>query len=176
MPSFNKMIILTAGFLAVFCIQASPSDIENYLVKTYKISEDAAFEYVSIAFDQEIMDPVLLLAIAAKESSMRSCATNPNGTATGLTQVIARYHGDKIEQIAGKNASRQALFDPRTSLMVGALIYKEAREKTNDRTSALMAYTIGFTGWKRDPSNISASQYAESVLHIYNKIKACISE
>ena len=66
------------------------------------------------------MDPTLILAVMAVESSFNPFAQSPVG-AQGLMQVMTKVHDDKYEAFGGSHAA----FDPVTNLRVGVQVLKE---------------------------------------------------
>ena len=66
------------------------------------------------------LDPTLILAIMAVESSFNPFAQSPVG-AQGLMQVMTKVHDDKYEAFGGNHAA----FDPVTNLRVGVQVLKE---------------------------------------------------
>ena len=66
------------------------------------------------------LDPTLILAVMAVESSFNPFAQSPVG-AQGLMQVMTKVHDDKYEAFGGSHAA----FDPVTNLRVGVQVLKE---------------------------------------------------
>ena len=66
------------------------------------------------------LDPTLILAVMAVESSFNPFAQSPVG-AQGLMQVMTKVHDDKYEAFGGTHAA----FDPVTNLRVGVQVLKE---------------------------------------------------
>jgi hypothetical protein len=66
------------------------------------------------------LDPTLILAIMAVESSFNPFAQSPVG-AQGLMQVMTRVHDDKYEAFGGVHAA----FDPVSNLRVGVQVLKD---------------------------------------------------
>ena len=71
------------------------------------------------------LDPTLILAVMAVESSFNPFAQSPVG-AQGLMQVMTKVHDDKYEAFGGSHAA----FDPVTNLRVGVQVLKECIRRT----------------------------------------------
>ncbi len=84
-----------------------------------KVAHATAAKYVSYAYEagkKWEVDPLLLLAIMKPESNYRQSARNKSG-ASGLMQVIPKWHREKIK---GRN-----IFNPKTNIDVAAQILNE---------------------------------------------------
>jgi soluble lytic murein transglycosylase-like protein len=85
--------------------------------------------------DRVGLDPTLILAIMAVESSFNPFAQSPVG-AQGLMQVMTRVHDDKYEAFGGNYAA----FDPVTNLRVGAQVLKECIGRAGSVEAGLRYY------------------------------------
>lgn len=102
-------------------------------LKQMELIVDTAFEE---AFKHQL-PPVLVLAIIQKESSFRPEARNPSG-ATGLMQVMPKYHADKIRHIRHP----AGLFNPQANIRIGVRILAEYVEwAEGDVSRALRRYS-----------------------------------
>ena len=81
------------------------------------------------------LDPTLILAIMAIESSFNPFAQSPVG-AQGLMQVMTRVHDDKYEPFGGNHAA----FDPVTNLRVGVQVLKECIARAGSLEAGLRFY------------------------------------
>ncbi len=112
--------------------------VAEYLSRRYRVSE-VAIEPLLVTAQQAGrtvgIDPMLLIAVMAIESSLNPFAESPMG-AQGLMQVMPRFHLDKI----GPEATAAALFDPATNIRVGAMALKEAIRKTGSLEKGLRQY------------------------------------
>jgi hypothetical protein len=81
------------------------------------------------------MDPTLILAVMAVESSFNPFAQSPVG-AQGLMQVMTKIHDDKYEAFGGSHAA----FDPVTNLRVGVQVLKECITRTGSLEAGLRSY------------------------------------
>jgi soluble lytic murein transglycosylase-like protein len=93
----------------------------TYLARRYHVADDAVRVVVSAAQSagkERQVDPLLILAVIAVESSMNPFAQSPVG-ATGLMQVMPDLHGGKFAEAQGP--VRGAL-DPVSNIRVGSQI------------------------------------------------------
>jgi len=83
------------------------------------------------------LDPLLILAVMAVESSFNPIAESVMG-AKGLMQVIPQYHQDKLRSPQGGELN---VLDPETNILVGAKVLREYASRTgNDLAAALGLY------------------------------------
>jgi soluble lytic murein transglycosylase-like protein len=128
--------------------------VAEFIAKRYRVAEDAAGEFVAMAYragDQHRVDPLLILAVMAIESRYNPVAESTMG-ARGLMQVIPRYHPEKLEPHGGADA----LLEPAVNIQVGAQILREYQRRFRDTETALQMYAGAFD----EPS----SSYAFKVL------------
>lgn len=103
------------------------------------------------------VDPVLLLAIAAVESSFDPQAVSSVG-AQGLLQALPRAHPEKFDRIREEGKSP---FDPVVSMDLGGQIYAEYRDRFDgNRILALQQYN----GNLKDKTH----RYSNKVLRAYD--------
>jgi hypothetical protein len=81
------------------------------------------------------LDPTLILAVMAVESSFNPFAQSPVG-AQGLMQVMTKVHDAKYEAFGGSHAA----FDPVTNLRVGVQVLKECIARSGGLEAGLRAY------------------------------------
>ena len=127
--------------------------LAEFIAKRYRVAEHAAGEFVAIAYragEQHRVDPLLILAVMAIESSYNPVAESVMG-ARGLMQVIPKYHPEKLELHGGE----QALLEPEVNILVGAQILREYHRRFGDLETALQMYAGAFD----EPT----SQYANKV-------------
>jgi soluble lytic murein transglycosylase-like protein len=98
------------------------------------------------------LDPTLILAIMAIESSFNPFAQSPVG-AQGLMQVMTKVHTDKYEGFGGNHAA----FDPVTNLRVGVKVLQECIRRAGSVELGLRYY-VGAT------SDATEGGYAAKVL------------
>ncbi|MBU6436448.1 MAG: transglycosylase SLT domain-containing protein [Betaproteobacteria bacterium] len=97
--------------------------VAEWLSRRYRIAPDPMAHMVAAAYDTAArlkLDPLLLLSVAAVESSFNPFVQSGVG-AQGLMQVMSDVHEDKFQRFGGT----QAAWDPVTSIKVGAVILKE---------------------------------------------------
>lgn len=129
------------------------------IVTRYKIKHDLAEEIVGMAHeeaDKQGVDPVLLLALVGVESSFNPKAVS-HANARGLTQVIARWHPEKVRPLLAQGRS---IMEPKANLSLGAQILAEYHRKfKGDRVLALQQYN----GSLKDRSR----KYSRKVISMY---------
>jgi soluble lytic murein transglycosylase-like protein len=109
------------------------------------------------------IDPLLLLAVMAVESSFNPFAQSPVG-AQGLMQVMTGIHSDKYENFGGKLAA----FDPVTNLRVGAKVLQECIQRAGSTQAGLKFY-VGAALLAEDGG------YADKVLAEHARLQAVAS-
>ena len=154
-----------------------------WLAKRYRVAPEPVARLVQEAWSVGArvgVDPTLILAIMAIESSFNPFAQSPVG-AQGLMQVMTRVHDDKYERFGGILAA----FDPVSNLRVGVQVLKEciARagsvegglrhyvgsanlESDNGYASRVLveqSYLRHVAGGKALPANVSAQQQPAAV-------------
>lgn len=137
--------------------------VATYLSRRYKVSREGVEPLVASAEDvgKRIgLDPLLLVAVMAVESSFNPLAESPMG-AQGLMQVIPRFHQEKLVD-QGDGAS---LLDPETNILVGARVLKEYLKRTGSLELALQVYNGAST-------EATGSIYANKVLAEKQRLEA----
>ena len=132
--------------------------VANHLAAKYRISMAESLRYVSHAIEvaNEInLDPVLLLAIMATESSFNPNAQSRAG-AQGLMQVLTRVHTEKFEPYGGTVAA----FVPEANIRVGALILKACIAKAGSLEAGLRSY-LGAPNASSGPNSYTYKVIAE---------------
>jgi len=74
--------------------------LSEFVAKRYRVSQDVAFDLVSLAHQEGSrfqLDPLLIIAVIAIESRFNPIAESGAG-AKGLMQIIPKYHTDKLEE------------------------------------------------------------------------------
>jgi len=132
--------------------------VANHLANKYRISMAESTRYVSHAIEvaNEVnLDPVLLLAIMATESSFNPNAQSRAG-AQGLMQVLTRVHTEKFEPYGGVVAA----FVPEANIRVGALILKACIAKAGSLEAGLRSY-LGAPNASSGPNSYTYKVIAE---------------
>lgn len=109
-----------------------------WISKKYRVAAEPIAAIVAEAYEigaQQQIDPTLLLAVMAIESSFNPFAQSSVG-AQGLMQVLTRVHKEKYQNFGGNHAA----FDPVSNLRVGASILKEYIQITGSVTGGLKYY------------------------------------
>jgi len=128
--------------------------LSRYLSRRYMVGLAATEQVVQAAYaaaGEVGLDPLLLLAVAAVESSFNPLAESVVG-AKGLMQIIPRWHREKLERLGGDDA----LFDPEANILLGAHILKEYVHRTGTLEAGLQFYNGAFFD--------ATAQYARKVL------------
>jgi soluble lytic murein transglycosylase-like protein len=139
--------------------------LSGFVAKRYLVSQDVAFDLVTVAHragHQLKLDPLLIIAVIAIESRFNPIAESPAG-AKGLMQIIPKYHGDKLEVFGGE----QAVFEPEANIHVGARILKEYLRRTGNLGIALQMYA-GALGDNED-------QYTRKVLNERHRLQQVVA-
>ncbi len=121
--------------------------VATWLSRRYRVAPEPVSALVQEAWQvgQRLkVEPTLILAVMAIESSFNPFAQSPVG-AQGLMQVMTRVHDDKYEAFGG----RRAAFDPLTNLKVGVQVLKECITRSGGLESGLRAY-VGAAGLSDD--------------------------
>ena len=112
--------------------------LAQWIARRYKVAPEPIGALVQEAWATGLrarLDPTLILAIMALESSFNPFAQSPVG-AQGLMQVMTRVHDDKYEAFGGTHAA----FDPITNLRVGVLVLKECIARAGSVQEGLRFY------------------------------------
>ena len=112
--------------------------VAQWLARRYKVAPEPVSRLVTEAWQVGArvgLDPTLILAIMAIESSFNPFAQSPVG-AQGLMQVMTRVHDDKYEAFGGNLAA----FDPVTNLRVGVQVLRECIARAGSIEAGLKSY------------------------------------
>lgn len=126
-----------------------------WLSKKYKVAPEPLGALVAEAYElgqKTKLEPTLILAIMAVESSFNPFAQSPVG-AQGLMQVMTKIHTDKYQGFGGNLAA----FDPVTNLRVGVKVLQECIKRAGSVEGGLRQY-VGAT------SDATEGGYAAKVL------------
>lgn len=114
--------------------------LTKYISRKYLVSEDAALLFVDTAYgaghDYKV-DPLLLLAVMATESRFNPYAGGLRGGATGLMQIAASVHREKINRF-GKGES--GVFHPVVNTRIGAYILSDCIARRGSVSLGLACY------------------------------------
>ncbi len=123
---------------------ARPSDdpqqkrIAQYLARRYRVADGAVRLLVATAHQigrEKNLDPLLILAVVAIESSLNPFAESAMG-AQGLMQVMTRVHAQRFEPHGGETAA----LDPITNMKVGSSILHELISRGGSVERGLQLY------------------------------------
>ena len=138
--------------------------LARYLSRRYMVGLAATEQVVQAAYaaaEEVDVDPLLLLAVAAVESSFNPLAESVMG-AKGLMQIIPKWHREKLERVGGD----EALFDPEANILLGARILKEYVHRAGTLEAGLQFYNGAFF----DPT----AQYARKVMAERARLQAAL--
>jgi hypothetical protein len=137
--------------------------VASYISSKYKIAHSASLEFVDKAMtvSREVgLDPTLILAVTAVESSFNPLAESKKG-AQGLMQVMTRVHVEKFELFGG----HEAALDPDANMRVGSLILREYIAKGGSLHAGLRLYVGASSIFINDGG------YGEKVLAERNRLR-----
>jgi soluble lytic murein transglycosylase-like protein len=135
--------------------------IAGVLARRYRVSARATVDLVRTAYheaNRNGLDPLLVLAVMAVESSFNPIAESDAG-AVGLMQIVPRFHEDKL-------AGRESALDPRVNIEVGTRVLRESIRKAGNETAGLQLYN----GSPDDP----VSAYANKVMGERDRLRQAI--
>ena len=112
--------------------------VAQWISRRYRVAPEPIARLVQEAWtvgQRAQIEPTLILAIMAIESSFNPFAQSPVG-AQGLMQVMTQIHDDKYEPFGGTHAA----FDPVTNLRVGVQVLKECIARAGSLEAGLRYY------------------------------------
>jgi hypothetical protein len=112
--------------------------VAQWIARRYRVAPEPISRLVQEAWlvgRKAGIEPTLILAIMAVESSFNPFAQSPVG-AQGLMQVMTRVHDDKYEPFGGTHAA----FDPVTNLRVGVQVLKDCIRRAGSIEAGLRHY------------------------------------
>ena len=155
--------IMSAGAGGVADLGQQHQVLADYLSRRYRVSSEALERFVRLAYSGQMtkLDPLLILAVMAVESSFNPIAESGMG-AKGLMQVIPQFHQDKLRTVHGAELN---VLDPETNILVGAKVLREYASKTGGNYAAALGMYVGAGP---DPAN----PYASKVLSERERLEA----
>jgi Transglycosylase SLT domain len=123
--------------------------------RRFHLGRGAAVSITQAAFSaaqDRGIDPTLVLAVAAVESKFKPEAVNPATGATGLMQVVPKWHQDKVVDVGGEPSL--LLIAP--NIDVGAAILAEYVDADAGNISGALGRYLGTAG---------ANRYVKRVQH-----------
>jgi hypothetical protein len=113
-------------------------ELARHIARSYRVAYESVSHFVHHAYQaarEFRLDPHLILAVMAVESSFDPHAENASG-AQGLMQVLTRVHTGKFDLFGGVDAA----WDPVANIRVGARILSEYVGRYGDVAAGLKAY------------------------------------
>lgn len=117
---------------------AQQRQIAQYLARRYRVANEAVRGLVETAYrtgHEMQLDPKLILAVMAIESSMNPLAESPVG-AQGLMQVMTSVHLHRFAPLGGQRAA----LEPEANIRVGSSILKDLIERGGSVERGLQLY------------------------------------
>jgi len=154
---------VTAADLAE--LDKQQSALAHHLARRYKVAVEPVARLVLEAWhagERARIDPTLVLAVIAVESSFNPFAQSPVG-AQGLMQVMTRVHDEKFVAFGGQRAA----LDPISNLRVGVQILKDCIQRGGSVTEGLRYY-VGAANLEDDGG------YGARVLFEQEQLKAVL--
>ena len=140
----------------------SQAAVADWISRKYRVAPEPISALVAEAWQvgrQTGLDPTLILAIMATESSFNPFAQSQVG-AQGLMQVMTRVHHDNYDNFGG----RFAAFDPVSNLRVGVRVLQECITRAGSLEGGLKYY-VGAANLADDGG------YASKVLGEHERLK-----
>ncbi len=113
-------------------------EVSRYISRKYRVNNDAIALVVDAAYatGKDLrMDPTLLLAVMAIESGFNPFAQSTAG-ASGLMQLMAKVHRDKLADFGGANIA----LNPVANVRVGAVVLKDCIRRGGSIADGLRLY------------------------------------
>lgn len=137
------------------------ASVALWIAKKYRVAPEPVAALVAEAYEvggTNKLDPTLILAVMAIESSFNPFAQSPVG-AQGLMQVMTEIHADKYQHFGGHYAA----FDPKTNLRVGVKVLQECIARAGSIEAGLKWY-VGAANLATDGG------YADKVLQEHARL------
>lgn len=112
--------------------------LATHIAERYRVDHVQAASVVALAFevaDELTIDPLLILAVIAVESSFDAAAQSPRG-AQGLMQIRTHLHAALFEAFGGPEAA----FEPHANIRVGAELLRGFLSREGSVEAALKLY------------------------------------
>jgi len=155
-----------AGSIGTRQAQGAPAGREQrelaaFIARRYRVASEEVAPFVASAYragEESAVDPLLILAVIAIESSFNPLAESTLG-AKGLMQVMAKFHMKKI----ALHGDKDILLNPEANIRIGAQILREYLRRFGEIEDALQMYA----GAADDPD----TAYARKVLTERSRIE-----
>lgn len=131
--------------------------------RKYRVAEHVVRDFVTAAFAEarrNRLDPLLVVAVIGVESRFNPIARSDFG-ATGLMQIIPRFHRDKFSPAKG-----ETVLDPRINIRVGTRVLREYVNLGGTESAGLQLYN----GSAHDPER----GYARKVFAERARLRAAV--
>jgi Transglycosylase SLT domain len=144
-------------------LSRAQAGVALWLARRYHVAPEPVSRLVQEAWTVGALvnlDPTLILAVMAVESSFNPFAQSPVG-AQGLMQVMTKVHDDKYEAFGGSHAA----FDPVTNLRVGVQVLKECIARSGSLEAGLRSY-VGAANTGEDGGYAAKVLAQQSILRL----------
>lgn len=152
-----------------FCIaESQESTLDVSYVYPVPLDEETQFSIICICEDYHI-DPAVVIAMIARESSFKADAIGDNGEAFGLLQVQAKWHQERMDRLGVTD-----LCDPLQNTMVAVDYFAELIAYYDGNIEmALVAYNMGQTGAYNNlfSKGIYSSDYSKAVMEQWHDLR-----
>jgi soluble lytic murein transglycosylase-like protein len=154
-PQFTSQPAVTAPAILPKDSVSQIAAVARDIGRRFHLGHGAAVSITKAAFDaaeDRGIDPTLVLAVAAVESKFKPGAVNPATGATGLMQVVPKWHQDKVLDAGGETSL--LLIAP--NIDVGAAILAEYVDADAGNIGNALGRYLGKAG---------ANRYVKQVQH-----------
>lgn len=118
--------------------------LAEYIEQRGKVANGYSIARAAVKIGRaENVDPLLIVAVAEKESTFKLGARSPSGRHHGLMQVDTRIHRKRIKEVGGYKTAEQ-------QIAVGTAVLKEYKEEKGSLTKALRKYSGGSSSYASD--------------------------
>lgn len=118
--------------------------LAEYIEQRGKIANGYSIARAAVKIGRaEKVDPLLIVAVAEKESTFKLGARSPSGRHHGLMQVDTRIHRKRIKEVGGYKTAEQ-------QIAVGTAVLKEYKEEKGSLAKALRKYSGGSSSYASD--------------------------
>lgn len=140
--SVRHVVAHPANVAAIIPSGPQAQSLRSYISRKYKVAYNATETLVDTAFrvaHEKKLDPLLVLAVIAVESSYNPMAESSKG-AQGLMQVMPRIHKDKFANLAEQGKGKANPLDPVSNIIVGSTILRDCINQRGSVAAGLACY------------------------------------
>ena len=166
---FSWLLIIALNLRAnaqspVETVQTAPTKTEKVeIIATYNVPLDTELQlFIINKCEEHHIDPAVVMSIIDVESDFDADAVGDNGSSTGLMQIQARWHQERMGKFGITD-----LLDPYQNVTVGIDYLAELVDSYDgNMEKALMAYNAGQLGAYNNyfSRGIYSNEYSKEVL------------